>query len=115
MQVLPQNFSIGDMAVVGTLLVSMLSYHRSRRRENRQALEASEKLLREQERMHSQNKQRLDALLEFRQAQELVNRKRDEQIANLSTICATFSELARGMNRRLEIVEDARTKRGRAS
>lgn len=117
MQILPQNFSIGDLAVVGTLVVTMLSYHMSRRKENRQAEEARTKLLKEQERMHSENSQRLSSLAEFKLSQEKVNEKRDLQIENLSSMCSTFQELAKGMNRRVEIVENRlmQNPRGRAS
>lgn len=116
MQMMPQNFSIGDMAVVGTLVVTMLSYHMSRRKENRQAESARAKVLEEQTRMHAENSSKLTQLTEFRKAQELANEKRDVQINSLNLIVNTFREIAKGMNRRVELVENILMRtRGKAS
>lgn len=107
------SFHLGDLIVLLGIVIAALTYLSDRGRQSDERRETREKMVEEQTRMHEENKQafaenrrRLDQLEESREDHEKVNRKRDEQISLLSQQTATLTEMARGMNRRLEMLED---------
>lgn len=102
-----------DVAVVLAVIVAYLSYRLDKRAALNEVHRTAtaqkgihDKLVEEQTRMHEQNRNRLDILLEFHKNQLEVNRKRDLQITELQLQTATLTQIARGIDRRLEMLED---------
>jgi hypothetical protein len=107
------SVNLGNFATVGLLLVAIVGYSLDRRVERRERIQgqlqyrqAAEEAIRKQERMHTENTERLDQLRVFREFQERLNQRRDDQVNALTTLAATSTEALKGFNRRLEIAED---------
>lgn len=105
--------NISSFATGGLLLVAIAGYTLDRRRERQERKEGQEKyrsvaedLIRKQEKMHTENRERLEGLRMFRDFQEKLNQRRDDQMATLTTLAATQAEALKGFNRRLELVEN---------
>ena len=60
--------------------------------------------------MHAENRMKLDSLITSRDRQEEINRKRDAQVHELALQTSQIAEMAKGFNRRLEMLEDRRSK-----
>jgi len=113
------------MAVV-TLALTYLAYRLDKRKERRENLQIRkeedtkrEEMIKSQAIMHAENQRRLDTLMEFQEYQLEVNKKRDEQVNLLSRqtslleesakgFMRTMEEITRGVNRRLEMLEERR-------
>lgn len=112
--------SLGNWVEMGTLLVLTATYLVNRTTENRErrtGMEAASKERQEtrdvQVRMHAENGERLRNLMTFHEAQLVVNAKRDEQIAQLTALAAASAEMMRGLDRRMQLMEDQRAGRRR--
>lgn len=96
------SFNIGHVLVLCGIVIAWLQYRVNLNKQlEQQNKERDEQLIR-----HNENQRRLDTLLEFQRTQIEVNRKRDEQIGELKTQTATLTQIARGIDRRLEMLED---------
>lgn len=98
--------NVSHLVEMGLFIVAFLAYRSDRVRDKTDVSVARDKLVEEQTRMHAENRSRLDTLTQFHAAQQIVNLKRDEQIAQLSQQSATLIEISRGVDRRLEMLED---------
>lgn len=96
------DFHIGDTLALGMLLLGGCGYALDKRRDRRDSVD----LIQKQERMHTENRERLDDLRRFRDFQEALNDKRDQQVNVLTTLAATSTEMLKGFNRRLELQEE---------
>lgn len=99
---LGNQLSIGDCAVIGTLVVAAAAYALSIKQDRR--IRDEQMLL--QQKMHTENTERLESLIRFRTFQEQLNEKRDQQLNALTSMAATTAEALKGFNRRLELMED---------
>jgi hypothetical protein len=97
---------LGDVLVLGTGIIAYLAYRFDRKKDNAVRKQEWEATIREQTRMHTENQEQLKNLSEFHRAQLIVNEKRDIQIAQLSQQTATLTQMAAGMERRLQMIED---------
>jgi hypothetical protein len=88
---------LGDVLVFGTLIIMLLSYRSDRRKEVTAQLT-----------MHAENKEKLETLTAFQEAQQELNRMRDQQINQLTQQTATLTQMAAGQERRLQMIENRR-------
>lgn len=89
------DFWIPQAIVLLGLLITYSSIRRDRRKE------ADAQLIR-----HEQNIARLDSLREFQNTQILLNDAHSKQISELKVQTAQLTEIVRGQNRRLIMLED---------
>jgi hypothetical protein len=112
MQIDPNTFyavHLGDWLTIGIVALAALTYKLERSKSNREQTDIHDS----QVRMHTENRERLDHLLEFKNNQTAVNNKRDDQIselreqtAELKVQTARITEIAVASNRRMELVEN---------
>ena len=98
------SITLGNIiSAVGTVIGVYIAYIKlaGERRKEQQALGE----------MHTENRMKLDSLLRFQTNQEEINRKRDHAINELKNQTGMLTEITKGFNRRLEMLEDRR--RGR--
>lgn len=100
------GLSFGDIVAVITVLVAISGYILSHRSVSKADRSERDTALKTQVEMHVENRNRLDSLARFQTTQVDLNVKRDEQITQLTTQTSTLAEMAKGFNRRLEMVED---------
>lgn len=98
----PTRVTIGEIAVILTCVIMMGGFILSLVADRRDRL----KYALDQQRMHTENRERLDTLIQFKNFQEQLNNQRDQQISTLTTLAAVSGEALKGFNRRLEIIED---------
>jgi hypothetical protein len=101
------DVNIGAVIEVGVFLYAALAYRQDRKKDVADRAEAREKLLKEQVTMHQENKTKLDHLGEFHTAQLKLNGKRDEQFALLMKQTGELTQIAKGLDRRLELMENS--------
>lgn len=106
------SFHVGVGDVIAAIAMAVV--YSSFRLENKKAGREREKIIGEQVKMHTENRNDLANLLTFQKLQMDVNAKRDEQVKQLSIQTATITEIARGLNRRLELVENLIGRKRRA-
>ena len=92
----------------GALLISRSTETRERREGMAKAAKDREEALETQIRMHTENKERLGVLMDFHETQKEVNVSRDQQISELSKQTGMLGEMAKGMERRLQMMENRR-------
>jgi len=104
---------IGNLSTTALVVMAIVGYALDRRIERRERMAGQERYreqneagIRRSEQMHTENRERLEQLRLFRDAQERLNLRRDDQISILATLGATASEALKGFNRRLELIED---------
>lgn len=97
---------LGEALVILGLILTWLQYRLDRSKTTAERKEEERKALETQIQMHSENKQRLDALAEFHRAQLLINERWDTQIEQLKLQTTSLTEIAKATNRRLEMLED---------
>jgi hypothetical protein len=100
------SFHLGNIIELGVVVVAYAAYRGDQRKQGRERKEARETMLQEQATMHAQNTQRLETLSSFHATQLEVNNKRDMQISLLMQQTSSLTEIARGLDRRLEMIED---------
>ncbi len=107
------QFNFGHLVDVGLLLVATAGYFVSRKGESRERREGMaraavdrEAALRTQTEMHAENKNRLATLARFHEEQLELNDKRDLQLNELTKQSAMMVEIAKGMDRRLQLIEN---------
>ena len=88
-----------------TLAVTILGVFIAYRKLQSDQTAQREDYLKEQTKMHAENSAKLDKLSEFHQDQLELNEMRDRQIAEMQRQTAVLEEIARGINRRLEMLE----------
>lgn len=98
--------TLGNVLILGSFVVAYATYLLDRKKDREDREKAREKMLSEQTVMHLENKQRLDILMEFQKEQLNVNKKRDEQITLLSSQNSALIQMANGMERRVQMLED---------
>jgi len=100
------NITIGNTLTLAGILLAYLGYRRENKTLTEERKKEWEHLIKEQAEMHTENRMRLDTLLKSQNKQEDVNNKRDKQIHELTVQTSTLGEMAKGFNRRLEMLED---------
>lgn len=97
------NITIGNVSTTAVVIISTLTLIRSKRKDR-------DILLTSQAKQHEENKQRLEVLMGFKESQEELNKKRDEQISTLTTLASTTASslkaITEGLDRRVEMMED---------
>lgn len=100
--------SLSDVAIVATALLGVPSLILQRRKDKKEREAARE----QQAQRHAQNVAKLDTLIRFREEQEAINKMRDAQVHSLETLATvtarSLENIAAGLNRRLEMLEDRR-------
>ncbi|MCU1305202.1 MAG: hypothetical protein JWQ87_5486 [Candidatus Sulfotelmatobacter sp.] len=86
--------------------LAFLTFVFTRRAERKKALEERDDQRDAANRMHEENKQRLNTLATFQSQQETLNRLRDQQVGNLEKQTVMLSEMAKGQEKRLELMEN---------
>lgn len=97
---------LGDLLTVVTIMVGILALRVDFNRRSDEQKKQRDDLLEKQAQMHTENRMKLDQLGNFHSAQLEVNAKRDIQISQLQQQTATLLEVAKGMDRRLQMMED---------
>lgn len=97
--------TIADVAVIGGLGLAYLNYRRDRKNDLIDRAQAREHMVQEAAAMHAENKQRLETVVDFTKAQDAINKRRDSQIYELMIHTAKLTEIAQGINRRVEMLE----------
>ena len=98
--------TLGNLLSIVAIVLAYLKYRSDQKQKNKLDLESRDKFLGEQVVMHAENQRRLDLLLDFQRSQEDVNKKRDDQIGELRIQTATIAQIANGIDRRLQMLED---------
>jgi hypothetical protein len=114
------QWHIGNVIELGGFAVAIGSWWISRKTETRERREGQAKAAAEREdalitqtRMHTENTGMLKNLMEFHRAQIEINLKRNEEIAQLTTLAAASAEMVRGLDRRMQLMENWLLKRER--
>jgi hypothetical protein len=102
------SLNIGHLVEIGSLILATLALWFDRKKDARERKLEQEKFLVTQTRMHEENRNRLESLAKFQGEQESLNDKRDEQVSELKQQTSSLAEIARGFNRRLEMIENRR-------
>jgi|SRR5215831_1796918 len=89
------DFKAVDIAAFGTFVVMYLAYRVDTKRRHD-----------EQVKMHTENKSKLDSLVTSRDKQLETNDAMKDTVSQLKEQTATLAEMAKGFNRRLEMIED---------
>jgi len=97
---------LGDVLTCITILVGIIALRADFNKRSDEQRREREDLLEAQTKMHTENRMKLDSLAEFKESQQEVNAKRDVQIGELQKQTATIAEIAKGMDRRLQMIED---------
>lgn len=105
------DFNLSHVIELLVFGVAFLTYRSDRKKDARDREEARERMQGETIKMHTENRSKLDSLGKFHETQLEVNGRRDEQVQLLMTADATFAEMAKGFNRRLEMLEIRNAKR----
>jgi hypothetical protein len=107
------QWHIGNIIELGTVIIMSGAYFLSRKTENRERREGMARASKEREealvtqtRMHTQNSASLQILMKFQEQQLLINGKRDDQIGQLTALAAASAEMIRGLDRRLQLMEN---------
>jgi hypothetical protein len=95
------TISLGNVIAATVPVVSVLIAYLRLAHERRQSE------LKQVER-HANNAASLRMLVDFHAAQTLLNAKRDEQVSELKEQTAVLKEIAKGLARRLQMMEDNR-------
>ena len=102
------SFNAGNVIATIAVVIAYLAYRLDTKKEALSRRKTLDELIKEQAEMHSDNRNRLEQLAEFHRQQMIVNQKRDEQISELKTQTATLTQIAKGIDRRLELLEERR-------
>lgn len=112
-QTFSSQWTVGNVIELGVVALTASGYTVSRRQETRERKEGQAKAAKDREaalitqtKMHSENSERLQVLMKFHEYQQAVNLKRDEQVNQLTALAAGTAEMIRGLNRRLELMEN---------
>lgn len=100
------EFNVGHLIDTGLLFVAALGYTLSRKSDIKKAQEAREKMITEQMKMHTENRERLEVLARFSSNQEKINQMRDKQVSLLREQTAALQQIALGQDRRLQLIEN---------
>jgi hypothetical protein len=107
------QWHIGNVIELATVVVAAAGFALSRKTDTRERREGQAKAAKEREealiaqtRMHTENSGMLQSLLKFQELQMGINVKRDEQIAQLTALSAASAEMIRGLDRRLQLMEN---------
>lgn len=92
------DFKLPDLVVLLGLVLSVLSFRREARRAHDEQLK-----------MHTENTIKLENLSDFHNKQKDLNDKNTEMINELKIQTSTLAEIAKGIDRRLELMEDRNT------
>lgn len=90
--------NVATLAGVGLGLWRFGAYSAKARRE----------ILTKQVQMHEENKNRFERLSQFEEDQRELNRKRDTQVSELTAQTREMVQIAKGFDRRLEMLEERR-------
>lgn len=100
------TLNIGHVLEIGGFFIAAAAYYRDRKNDQKDRESAREKLIESQVRMHTENKNKLEILSESHDDQKKINFKRDEQVSQLQQQTATLTQIASGLDRRLQMIED---------
>src|ERR1700679_1000481 len=107
------QWHIGNVIELGGFGLAGLGYFLSRKTEIRERREGMLKAAQDREisltaqiKMHTENSEGLASLLKFQEQQMAINLKRDEDITQLTTLAAASAEMVRGLDRRLQLIEN---------
>lgn len=90
---------MGNVIEMGVVGMAVIAYLDDRKKERRR-----------QDEMHGQNRQRLDTIGEFVDEQKRANGQHAESVLLLSRQTAAFEQMAKGFDRRLQMLEDRRSR-----
>lgn len=97
---------LGDVLSAAAVVTGIIALRLDFNKKEKEQKKEREEWLQAQTQMHTENKMRLEALMQFQDHQMDVNSKRDIQVSELQRQTATITEIAKGMDRRLQMIED---------
>jgi hypothetical protein len=100
------EFRLSNIIEIATLIIGGLAFYFQRKGEILKIKQEREVAEKQQLEMHIENRNKLDFLIEYRTSQEKLNEKRDASLNLLTNLLATQTEMSKGLNRRLELVEN---------
>ena len=89
------DFHLGDVVSAILVVIALGTYLYTRKHDEEAVAQR-----------HAENTVRLESLLQFRENQEELNRKRDEQITQLKVLAESQIQIVKSQDRRLEMIED---------
>jgi hypothetical protein len=101
---------IGNIITLAGIVLAYFSYLRDQRKQSEERRELREAEIRAQAIMHTENQNKFDSLITFHREQVGINRMRDKQLSEMEQQTAILSEIAKGMDRRLQMLEERRRK-----
>lgn len=107
------DFNVGTVVLTIGGVAAFLTYRIDRGNRIDAVQKAKDDLIETQARHHADNQHKMDALLQFQAQQTDINHKRDEQImelhqqtGELRIQTAALAEIAKGIDRRVRMMED---------
>lgn len=103
--VFPEFLNLNSAVTVLGFCLAYIKYRYDRNKDDRERQAVREANIEKDTTRYTEQKAKLDLLLEFHRDQMQLNSRRDEQISQLQRQTVALEEIARGVHRRLVMLE----------
>ena len=100
------SINLGNIVTVATIVVSVLALRLDFNKRTNDQKKEHDEYISSQAKMHAENQFRLESMMQFQRTQLEVNSKRDQQVGELQRQTATIIEIAKAIDRRVQMLED---------